>query len=547
MPTDHSPSPVSQPPPAKKGWRFWAIFAALTITSLLSALDASVISTALPTIVRDLNSGDSYVWISNAYMLTMAAFQPLYGQMANIFGRRSLTILAVVLFGVGSAVSGAAKSTAALIAGRTIQGIGGGGINVLVDIIVCDLLPLRERPKYMGVIFSVFAVALSLGPVIGGLMTQRVTWRWIFYLNLPICGAALLLIIPFLKVNYKKDSIRNMLRRVDFLGNALLIASVLAILLALTWGGTVHSWSSWRTLVPLILGLLGLIAFLALEASTLLPTDEPTMPLRLFGNRTSLGAFGLTFIHATLTYWITYFLPVYFQAVKEASPIRSGVNLLPSAVASIPFAILAGGGLSTLNRYRPFHFTGFALLVIAFGLFTLLDSSSSTGSWVGYQILGAAGVGTLLTTTLPALQAPLPEADVAVATATWAFLRSLGGIWGVAIPSAVFNSQVNQLLPSRLRHEPSLQARLADGGAYELATKEFMTSLNDRPRVKTAVMGVYVDSLRIVWYVGLAFAILGFLVAFVLKEVPMRESLETEFGLQEEKKKDELEEGSALK
>ncbi|PLB54745.1 multidrug resistance protein Fnx1, partial [Aspergillus steynii IBT 23096] len=497
----------------------------------------------LPTIVRDLNSGDSYVWISNAYMLTMAAFQPLYGQTANIFGRRSLTILSVVLFAIGSAVAGAAKNTGALIAGRTIQGLGGGGINVLIDIIVCDLVPLRQRPKYMGIIFSLFAVCISLGPVIDGLMTQRVTWRWIFYLNLPICGAALLLLIPFLHVNYKKDSIRNMFRRVDLLGNALLIASVVAILLALTWGGIKHPWASWRTLLPLILGILGLAGFLALESSTLLPTDEPTMPLRLFANRTSLGSFGLTFIHAMLTYWITYFLPVYFQSVKEASPIRSGVDLLPTAVSGIPFAILAGSGLSLLNRYRPFHFAGFALLILSSGLFTLLDADSSTATWAGFQILGAAGVGALQTTTLPALQAPLAEADVAVATATWAFLRSLGGIWGVAIPAAVFNSQINNLIPSRLRGDPSLQARLANGGAYELATKEFMTSLNDSPRVKTAVVGVYVDSLRIVWYVGLAFAILGFLVAFVVKEVPMREHLETEFGLDKEKKR-EIEEGS---
>ena len=494
-------------------------------------MDASVISTALPTIVQDLNSGNSYVWISNAYMLTMAAFQPLYGQTANIFGRRSLTILSVVLFAVGSAVSGSAKSTEALIAGRTIQGLGGGGINVLVDIIVSDLLPLCERSKYMGIIFSVFAVVLSLGPVIGGLMTQRVTWRRIFYLNLPICGAALFLLVPFLKVNYKKDSIRNMLRRIDLIGNALLIASVVAILLALTWGGTVHSWSSWRTLTPLILGLLGLISFLALESSTLFPTNEPTMPLRLFANRTSLGAFALTFIHAMLTYWITYFLPVYFQAVKEASPIRSGVDLLPSAVTGIPFAILAGSGLSTINRYRPFHFIGFIFLILTYGLFALLSASTSTAAWIGFQILGAVGVGFLLTTTLPAVQAPLPEPDVATATATWAFLRSLGGIWGVAIPSAVFNSQVNRLLPSRLRDDPALRARLANGGAYELATKGFITSLNDQPRVKVAVVSVYVDSLRMVWYVGLAFALLGFLTAFVLEEVPMREQLETEFGV----------------
>ncbi|KAL4863531.1 major facilitator superfamily domain-containing protein [Aspergillus spectabilis] len=378
---------------------------------------------ALPTIVRDLNSGDSYVWISNAYMLTMAAFQPLYGQIANIFGRHSLTILAVVLFSVGSAVSRAAKSTAALIAGRAIQGIGGGGINVVVDIIVCDLLPLRVRPKYMGVIFLLFAVALFLGPVIGDLITQRVTLCLIFYLNLPICGAVLL-IIPFLKVEAPRTH-----------------------------------------------------RLLALEASILFLTDELTMLLCLFGNRTSLGAFGLSFIYIILTYWITYFLLVYFQACC-------------------------------------------------------------------YQILGTAGISTLLTTTLPALQAPLPETDVAVATTNRAFLHRLGGIWGVAIPSAVFNSQVKQFLPSPLRHEPYLQAWLADGGTYELATKEFMTSLNDQPCVKAGVMGVYVDSLRIVWYVGLAFTILGFLVAFVLEEVPMRESLETEFGLQEKKRKNELEKGS---
>jgi MFS family permease len=481
----------------------------------------------MPTIVNDLDSSDAYVWIANAYFLTMTAFQPLYGQTANIFGRRSLIVIAVVLFAVGSAVSGAAKSTAALIAGRTVQGIGGGGINVLVDIIVCDLVPLRERSKFMGVIFSFFAVGLSLGPVIGGLMTQRVTWRWIFYLNLPICGVALVLLVLFLKVQYKKDSGQNMVRRIDFVGNALLIASVLAVLLALTWGGTKHAWSSWRTIVPLILGLLGQGGFLALQSSKLIP--EPTMPIRLFSNRTSLSTFALTFVHAILTYWLTYFLPVYFQSALEASPIQSGVNLLASAITAIPFAILAGGGLTKLGRYRPFHFVGIGLLTIAFGLFTRLDAHSSTGYWVGIQILGAAGTGILLTTTLPAIQAPLGEGDVAVATATWGFLRSFGGVWGVAIPSAVFNSQVNDLL-GRVR-SAELRQTLANGGAYAVASRKFMRSLSQTPALKAQVLGVYVDSLKLVWQVGIAFGLLGFLIALVVKEIPMREQLETEFGM----------------
>ncbi|GLA78050.1 hypothetical protein AtubIFM55763_010535 [Aspergillus tubingensis] len=475
----------------------------------------------MPTIVHDLDSSSAYVWIANAYFLTSTAFQPLYGQSANIFGRRSLIILSVVLFAIGSAVSGSARSTNVLIVGRTIQGVGGGGINVLVDIIVSDLVPLRERP-------NVFAVALSLGPVIGGIMTQRVTWRWIFYINLPISGAALVLLMLFLRTEYKKDSIRDMLKRVDFAGNTLLVASVLAVLLALTWGGTEHPCSSWRTILPLVLGSLGLVGFMVFQASGK-GAEEPTMPIRLFANRTSLATFGLTFLHAILTYWMTYFLPVYFQAVLEASPTASGVDFLPSAVAAIPFAILAGAGLSISGRYRPFQFIGVILLTISFGLLTRLNAMTSTGYWVRVQILAAAGSGVLLTTTLPALQAPLPEADVAIATATWAFLRSFGGVWGVAIPSAVFNSRVNALVDRVKSSVP--REELRNGGAYALASKTFMQSMDSTPGVKAQVLGVYIDSLRLVWQVGIAFGLLAFVVAFVVKEVPMREQLETKFGL----------------
>ncbi|KAK0616905.1 multidrug resistance protein Fnx1 [Immersiella caudata] len=515
--------------PSQHGWRFWAIFAALSITSILSALDISVISTALPTITKDLaGSTSAFVWVATSYLVTSVAFQPLYGQTANVFGRRSLTIAATLLFAIGSAVSGAARNINMLIAGRAIQGIGGGGINILVEIIVCDLVPLRERPKYLGVIFVSFAVAMGLGPVIGGIMTQRVTWRWIFYMNLPIAGAALVLLFLFLHVEYNKDSFSNLIRRVDFTGNALLIASVVAVLLALTWGGTESPWSSARTLVPLILGLAGHVAFLVIESISSL-VREPTMPLRLFSNRTSLGSFGLTFIHAVLTGWVLFFLPLYFQSVLEASPTASGVNLLPTAVGIIPFAIVAGAGVSVLGKYRPFQFAGIALITITFGLFTLLNEASSTGYWVGTQILGAAGCGLLLTTTLPAIQAPLAEADQAIATATWGFLRSFGAVWGVSIPAAIFNSRVNALVDTV--DDVSLRRILVDGGAYAMASKEFMQSLDAIPEVKKQVVGVYVAALRLTWEVGIAFGLLGFLVALVVKEVPMREQLETDYGM----------------
>lgn len=276
------------------------------IASLLSALDVSVISTAMPSMVHDLGSNYAFIWIANAYFLTMTAFQPIYGQTANIFGRRSLTLLAVSLFAIGSAVSGSAPNLGALIVGRAIQGIGGGGINILIEIVVADLLPLRQRPKFISIIFTAYTVAVVLGPVIGGLLSERVTWRWIFYLNLPVSGVALIMLFAVLRVQYKKDSMRNSLRRVDFGGNALLIASVVSVLLALTWGGVEFAWSSWRTILPLVLGVLGIGSFIGIESTQWIP--EPTMPIRLFSNRTSLGGFAVAFVHSMLTYWITYFM-----------------------------------------------------------------------------------------------------------------------------------------------------------------------------------------------------------------------------------------------
>lgn len=509
------------------------ILGSLAITSVLSALDISVLSTALPSIIHDLGASPAYAWVANSYFLTSTAFQPIFGQTANIFGRRSLTMLSVILFAIGSAVSGSAQTLGALIAGRTIQGIGGGGINVMVELIVCDLVPMRQRPKFMSVIFSAFAVAVSIGPVLGGAFAQS-NWRWIFYLNLPICAVALVLLFLFLRVNYKKDSISNMFRRVDLFGNALLIAAILAVLLALTYGGAEHPWSSWRVILPLVLGILGTAAFLFVESSKLIP--EPTMPLRLFSNRTSLAAFGITFIHAILTYWISYFLPVYFQSVREQTPTQSGVDFLPSAIATLPFAMIAGAGVSILNRYRPWHFIGFALLAIGYGLFSLLDESSSTGYWLGFQFITAAGLGVLFTTTLPPVQAPLGEEDTAVSTATWGFVRSFGGIWGVAIPSAIFNTRVDQLL--HRVEDLALRDRLANGGAYALASKEFLQSLNQTPVIKAQVVSVYVDSLKLSWQIGIAFALLGFLVSLIIKEIPMRENLDTEFGIKEKQSND---------
>ncbi|KAH8812400.1 major facilitator superfamily domain-containing protein [Xylogone sp. PMI_703] len=520
-------------PPAKKDWRFWMVFMCVCVPTLLVAIDLSIVSTALPTIAKDLDAEEAFVWVANAYVLASTAVQPLFGQMANIFGRRSLTIISVLLFMLGSGLAGGAKNIAMIIAARTIQGIGGGGIITLGEIIICDLLPLRERGQYTGILAGTYAIGTIIGPVIGGIFTQHVTWRWCFYINLPIAGLSLIFILPFLNLKYRRvGTIWDRFKRVDWLGNAILIAAVTAILLALAWGGTKHAWDSWRTIVPLVLGFLGIIAFGLIQISGYV--EEPTMPPRLFSNRTSVSIYAMAFFHGLLLLYVTYFLPVYFQAVLGSSPTRAGIQLFPTATTIAPAAAITGVVITLNGRYRIYHFVGFILMSLGCGLFALLDENSNTGAWVGYQVLFGLGNGMVYNSMIPPLLASLPPSEVATATATWTFMRSFGSIWGIAIPSAIFNDRVNHLAAERLGNNPAVEALLLNGKAYERATSAFISSL--AANLQPTVISIYVDALKTVWYASIAFAVIGLPIALFVKGYDLSNVLETDFGMQEKKK-----------
>ncbi|KUI71857.1 putative MFS-type transporter YusP [Cytospora mali] len=526
MPTAEQEANAEKP---ARSWRFWGIIVSMQLISMLTALDTSAVSTAMPSILEDVGSSDGWMWIANAYFLTMTAFQPLFGQAANVFGRRSMTLLATFLFAVGSAVCGSAPSLGALIAGRAIQGAGGGAISILIEINVADLVPLRERPQFISIVLLVYTVAVCVGPVVGGALAQHASWRWVFYINLPICAVALVVLFIFLRTRYNKDTVGNSLKRVDLGGNALLVASVVAVLIALTWGGTEYPWSSFRTLVPLILGLAGVGAFLWIESTTLIP--EPTMPLRLFSNRTSLGAFGIASLHAMLTNFITYFLPIYFQGVLDTGATRSGVDLLPLPFVTMPFAILSGFCTTKFGLYRPSFFVGMAFLAIFFGLLTRITKTTSTAYWAGIECIAAAGLGMMVPTTWPAVQAPLEEVDQAISTAAWGFVRSFGGVWGVAIPAAIFNSRVNQLVS--VIADPAVRKQLMNGGAYSLTSIGGGTAAQGwTAEQQSQISTIYVESLKRCWQVGIGFSLLGFLISFVIKDIPLRDQLDTEFGLE---------------
>ncbi|KAJ5143516.1 Major facilitator superfamily domain general substrate transporter [Penicillium bovifimosum] len=515
----------------KKTWRFWAVFPALCVTTFLSALDTSILSTALPTIALDIDAGELYMWITNSYILSSTVVLPLFGQTANIFGRRWMLIISVVIFALGSGMAGGANNTGLLIAGRTIQGIGGGGINTLVDIVICDLVPLRQRGKYVALMAAVWAVGTVIGPVLGGAFAQYISWRWVFYINLPLCAASLVLLVLFLRVTHPPGSgtAWQQLKRVDLVGNAILTTAVISILLALTWAGTLYAWSSWRVLLPLILGLAGLFLFYCHQVSRF--CAEPSIPIQLFSSATGMCALWIAFLQSVLLYWVGYFLPVYFQAIRSATATESGLYVLPITAAIAPFGIITGVLIAITGKYRIFHFVGYVFLTIASGLFSLLDENSPARDWAGFQIIFGAGSGMIFSSTLPPIQAALPESDVATATSTWAFMRSFGCIWGIVLPTTIFNARVQELL-YRVS-DVSLRGKLANGGAYAMASEGLTRTLSDAPKLLAEVLSVYQDSLRWVWWISIPFGGIGLLLCVPIKQLELAKDLHTEFGLSE--------------
>ncbi|KAI1739509.1 major facilitator superfamily domain-containing protein [Xylaria scruposa] len=538
-PSSHDPEPKQSdnaatpeddgPDDFHPGWRLWAIIAGMTVALILTAFENTAVTVALPIIVSDLDMGENYIWLTNAFFISSAAIQPLVGQLCNIFGRRWIMLANVAIFTLGSGICGGANNAAMIIAGRVVQGLGSGGITLLGDIILSDLVPLRLRGNYLGAILSVFGIAVTLGPFLGGSIVATTTWRWIFYLNLPIGGAALIILFIFLQVHYDDDApFTQKLKRIDLLGNVVLVASVVSVLFALAYAGSTYSWGSYHTLVPLILGLFGLVVFRYTQVGRFAAT-EPVIPPRLFQHRTSVIIAINTFINSGLTFWCLFFLPVFFQAVKLYGPQYSGVALLPVTVIAIPGSALAAVAISRWGRYKPVHVAGFGVLVIGLGLLTLQNPSSTVAQWASYQSIAALGGGVLINSQLPAFQSPVEESDQAAASATWGFIRSIGWVWGVAVPATVFNNRISQL-KGHITDPMAVQA-LSSGGSYGSASAAFVRQFP--PETQDQLRYVFSQGLLRVFQVAIAFAGLGFLLSLFEDEIALRKKLKTKYGLKQ--------------
>lgn len=533
--TRGQPPVVAMPEEFRHTWRIWAIFLVLTLLSFLSALDSSIITTSLPTITREIGGSSQYVWIANSYLFASTVPQPLYGQISNIFGRRNPLLVAICFFFVGSGLAGGAHNATTLMAARVIQGLGTGGLYVLPEIIMCDLIPPRHRGPYLSALLSTAAIGNTAGPIIGGALAQsHPGWRWIFWINLPITAVGLVSMVFLLRVKYERSqSWATALARVDLLGNAIFVPSMVSTFFGLIMGGnntTGFSWNNWRIILALVLGIVGWIGFHVHQASPI--CYEPSMPPRLFKNRTSVVGFLMVFLASIMSQGISYFLPIYFQAIKGSSPLMSGVYYLPFTIGLLLLAVTAGVFLSKTGLYKPAHLAGWALSAIGVGLFSMLNRETSIGAWVGFQVIAAGGTGFIFTVSLPSTLAGLSESDVAVATGTYAFVRTFGFVWGVTISSITFNSQINSHLSTI--DDPSVRQLLADGAAYTYAAglnggSQKIGNLLEPTR--SQVINVYTQAIRTVWLVFVGVSCLGFVTTFVEKQIKLREQHTTEFGL----------------
>lgn len=399
-----------------------------------------------------------------------------------------------------------------------------------IDIIISDLVPLRFRGNYVAIILLIYSIGSTLGPFIGGAIAESGNWRWIFYLNLPVGGVSFVILALFLRVNHVRDaSWRARLARLDILGNGILILGSTSILIALSYAGSRYPWSAWKTLVPLVLGFVAFAVFAIFEQSPWAP-QAPVMPPRLFAGRTSAVIAVNTFINTALVYWSIFFLPLYFQSVQLTSARRAGVCLVPLSLFGIPAAAVGALILTRIGRYKMLHLIAWVVFTIGRGLYLLLDERTPTAHWVVFQLFAGIGAGLLLNTLLPAFQAPLSEADQATATATWNFLKTMGGVWGVAIPSAVFSDHVNRLLNHGAVSDPIAAEMLANGGAYQYGSADFVRQFS--APVQEEIRYVYREAIRRVWIISFAFMGIALLLVLLEKDIPLRKVLETEYGME---------------
>ena len=477
----------------------------LLLAILLAMLDNLIVSTALPRIVGDLGGVAHLSWVVTAYILASTITTPFYGKLGDMYGRKSFFIAAIIIFLIGSALSGLSQTMTELIAFRALQGLGAGGLMVGAMATLGDIVAPRERGKYMSYMMVVMMLATIGGPLLGGFITTNFSWRWIFYINIPVGGAALVYLMATLHVQAKKVS-----HKIDYLGGSLLAVAATSLILLATWGGTEYRWGSVQIIGLGLLTVAATAGFLVTETRA----AEPMLPLHVFQNKNFSLTMGLTFLTGLAMFGALTFLPLYQQTVQGASPTLSGLMLTPMMLGVTVTSIVAGQVTTRTGRYKVFPIIGGAIMALGMYLLTGLGvDTTKTTSALYYVVLGL-GMGFLMQMVSLIAQNSVQQKDMGVASSARMFFQQIGGSLGVAAFGAIFARRLTSSLAAAAGTGVHISA---SGGQLDPATVDKLPA-----QVKQDVFVAITHAVQGVFIWALPAAVLIFVLALLIKEVPLR-------------------------
>jgi EmrB/QacA subfamily drug resistance transporter len=499
---------TGSPPGAVDHRRVLVIFSGLVLAMLLAALDSTIVATALPTIVGELGGLEHLAWVVTAYLLAQTVVTPLYGKLGDLYGRKRILQIAIVIFLIGSALCGLSRSMFQLVVFRAVQGLGGGGLMVTTQAVIGDVVPARERGRYQGIFGAVFGVSSIAGPLLGGYFTTHLSWRWIFYVNLPVGIVALAVLAVTLP-----DQPQRVRRAIDYVGAALVAVLLSAIVLLSDLGGTTFAWSSTPMLGLSGIAIAALVGFLVAERRA----AEPVLPLRLFRNRAFSVASVVGFVVGFAMFGSVTYLPVFLQVVKGVSPTASGLEMLPMMGGMLTTSITAGQIISRRGRYKIFPVIGTAVMSIGLFLISRVQTTTTLPVVLIMMLVLGLGLGLVMQVLVIAVQNAVDYADLGVATSGATLFRFVGGSFGTAMLGSIFASRLSAHL-SRL-----LPAGGETGAPHGGLNPEMLA------RMPAALRSVYAEaftaSLSTVFLVAMGVAIVGFFFALMLPERPLRETI----------------------
>ncbi|MGK4583573.1 DHA2 family efflux MFS transporter permease subunit [Kitasatospora sp. HPMI-4] len=494
--------------PQVNAHNLWVPIGALLLALLLAALDQTIVSTALPTIVSDLGGLEHLSWVVTAYLLASTAATPLWGKLGDMYGRKRLFQASIVIFLIGSALCGLARNMGELIGFRALQGLGGGGLIVLTQAIVGDLVPPRDRGRYQGLFGAVFGVTSVLGPLLGGVFVDNLSWRWVFYINLPIGVVALVVIAAVLPGAGEKRR-----HAIDYPGTFLIASVATCLVLMTSLGGTTWPWGSWQVAGLAVLGAVLLVAFVAVERRA----AEPVIPMRLFRSRTFSLVAVISFVVGFAMFGALTYLPTFLQVVRGVSPTLSGIHMLPMVLGMLFTSIGAGQIVARTGRYRIFPIVGTAVTAVGLVLLSRLTEHSGNTETSLYFLVFGLGLGLVMQVLVLIVQNTADYQDLGVATGAATFFRSIGASFGVSIFGSVFAGGLNRRLPEALAG-----LALPPGFTPSALTADPRIIATLPAPVRAAVHHAYAESITRVFLYAVPVAVVAFLLSLFIREQKLR-------------------------